>query len=141
MRGPIQSLDVSYFLHATEDPEKVDGAVKAFFGGIMEPESEVLEGHYGNRIIRVVHHLTGDEAASAFAELASRLPKGVRRDLTDRIEAHLDEHFALYLRLDKQKLIVGEAEVADADPVRVRVKPRLFTVRGGAASYFRRLIG
>jgi len=133
-------MEVSYFLHATEDADRVGKAVADLLGGIGEWRSDVLEGHYGNRIVRQVLKLKGDEAASAFAELLSRLPRGVKLELSAAIERYLDEHSALYLRLDKQKLLAGDPALADADPVRIRVKPRLHRLRGGAASYFRGLI-
>ena len=140
MKGPIQSLEVSYLVHATEDPERVRAAVSSLLGFGGEPQEDRLEGHFGNPILRVSYHLTGEEAQSGFDRLASRMGQALRTRLKGELGEHLDEHFALYLRLDKQELLSGNLEISDADPVRVRVKPRLYTARAGARALFAGLL-
>ncbi|MDG6901057.1 MAG: hypothetical protein JRM80_03765 [Nitrososphaerota archaeon] len=135
-RSQIQSLEVSYLVHATEDPEKIGSAVTSILGAVGEPEVDEMEGHFGNTIVRVSHHLTGEDAARAFTMLASRMEPGLKGRLRDELGLHLDEHYALYLRLDKQRMMAGKLELTDADPVRLRVKPRLYTARAGAPSLF-----
>jgi RNA binding exosome subunit len=66
--------------------------------------------------------------------------QSLRNQLKDELGEHLDEHSALYLRLDKQRLLSGRLELTDADPVRIRVKPRLYTAKGGARSLFAGLL-
>jgi len=73
LKGPIQSVEVSYFVHATEDPQKIAAAVESVFGFVGAPATEELEGHFGNAILTVNHHLTGEDAGSAFASLASKM--------------------------------------------------------------------
>ena len=141
MKGPIQSVEVSYLLHATEDPQRLDEAVKAMISSDTPPDVEELEGHFGNRILRVRFHLTGDEASRAFSGIVARLPQQLRDDLTNNLGTHLDEHVALFLRLDKQRLVSGFLAMGTADPVRVKVKPRTFLLRGGAQQLYSRLLG
>ena len=136
MKGPIRSVEVSYLVHATEDAEKLGSAVTTLIGLVGEPLVEEMEGHFGNSITRVSYHPTGDDAQSAFARLVSKMGPALKRQLRAEVGAHLDEHSALYLRLDKQQLVAGRMELADADPVRVRVKLRIHTVKGGAAPLF-----
>jgi RNA binding exosome subunit len=136
LKGPIQSLEVSYLVHATEDAGKIGSAVASFLGDIGEPKAEEMEGHFGNAITRIIYHLTGENAQRAFAELISKMDPSLKRRLRGEVGEHLDEHSALYLRLNKQRLLAGVLELTDADPVRLRVKPRLYTVKGGAASLF-----
>ncbi len=140
MKGPIQSLEVSYIVHATEDGGRIEEAVAALFGFPGEGEVDVLEGHFGNEIRRVEHHVTGEEAEAAFLALVGRMPQRLKEQLRGEIWQHLDEHSAFYVRLDKQRLLAGEPALADADPVRVRVKPRLITIKGSASSLFGRLL-
>ena len=141
MKGVIQSVEVTYFVHATEDQEKIGRAVGRLLGKNLTPETEALEGHFGNRILRVRVRLTGEEAESGFRRLVDSLPRGVLDKVISEVESHLDEHSALFVRLDKQDLVSGSVSLGDSDPVRVKVKPRAFMIRGGAAGFYARLMG
>jgi len=140
VKGPIQSLEASYFVHATEDAEKIAAAVVSLLDCPGEAKADEMEGHFGNSIIRVSYHITGDEAQRAFEQLSSKMGSGLKKRLKDELDNHLDEHWALYLRLDKQRLLSGKLELTDADPVRIRVKPRLYTAKGGARALFAGLL-
>jgi RNA binding exosome subunit len=137
MKPPIASLEATYFIHETEDPSKVDMAVKKLLGTEASAEKEALEGHFGNKIERARVHLTGDEAASSFSAIVRALPDAVRMELMSDLEPHLDEHSALFLRLDKQLLVSGKIALGAGDAVRLKVKPRLFLLKGGASGFYR----
>ena len=136
MKGQIQSLEVSYIVHATEDAGKIGEAVASLLDYAGEAKADEMEGHFGNSIVRVRYHIIGDDAQRAFERLASNMGQGVRKQLIDELDERLDEHSALYLRFDKQRLLSGRLELTDADPVRIRVKPRLYAAKGGARSLF-----
>ncbi|MDV3277700.1 MAG: hypothetical protein LYZ69_04445 [Nitrososphaerales archaeon] len=141
MKGQIQSVEVSYFIHATEDKARVDSAVAGLLGTDAEPAAEVLEGHFGNQIVLVKRHIVGEDASRVFGNIASRMPAEMKRSLKSELSKYVDEHSALYLRLDKQKLMSGEVGMADSDPVRVKVKPRLYLVKGSVSQFYGRLLG
>ncbi len=130
---------MTYLVHATEDPAKVSDAVSRLLGMEAGPEVEFLEGHFGNRIEKARVHLTGEEAGAAFTNLVAKMPLGMRRELVGDLEKFLDEHSALFLRFDKQLLVSGRLALASGDPVRVKVKPRIFLLKGGAAGFYGRL--
>lgn len=140
LKGPIQSLEVSYMVHATEDSAKISAAVTSLFGHLGGEKSDRLEGHFGNPIVRVTYHMTGEDAQRAFQRFASKMDLTLKKRLKVELDEHLDEHFALYLRLDKQRLLSGRLELTNSDTVRVRVKPRLYTAKGGARSLFAGLL-
>jgi len=140
LTSPIQSLEVSYLVHSTEDADKIRSAVERTLGVEAAPVTEELDGHYGNKIVHVVHRLTGEAASSALADVARRLPSSTRDELLQNIEAMMDEHSALYVRLDRQSLVRGELALGVSEPVRVRVKPRLFLMKGGAVKFFTELL-
>ena len=141
MKGPIQSLEVSYLVHSTEDPAKVNAAISELVSFEGEREVEEMKGHNGNTILRVRVLLTRDNATEAFARISQRLGEGLKKDLGRTISEHVDEHSALFLRFDKQKLVSGELSFADSDAVRIKVKPRPFLLRGIAPEFYARLIG
>jgi len=140
MTSAVQSLQVSYFVQMTEDEEKVRRAVAALLGGEPTEERQEAEGHYGNKILWVRVHLTGDEAESALGRIVSRLGADERRVIVGDLRGALDEHNALYIRLSKQVLVMnGSAVLASSDPIRVKVKPRSHLVKRDPEGFYARL--
>jgi RNA binding exosome subunit len=140
LKGPIQSIEVSYIVHATEDPQTLAKAVSTLLSVDAAPEEERMEGHFGNAITRVRYHLTGEDAAAALGCIAAHLPAVTKDRLKRGIWELVDEHSALYLRFDKQRLVLGTLEEGTGDPVRVRVKPRVFLLRGGAKEFYSKIL-
>jgi RNA binding exosome subunit len=136
LKGAIQSLDVSYLIHSTEDADVVSSAVTKLFGIEGSPEVEEMMGHFGNIISRVSYHLHGSDAVRSFEDFASKLPDPMRKELAQGIGQYLDEHSSLFVRLDKQKLVRGEVALGTHDSVRLKVKPRTFMIGGQADGFF-----
>ena len=134
--SPLQSLEVSYILHATEDPEKVGSAVARMIHTEALPEAQDLVGHFGNSITMVTLHLNGDDATEAFLALASRLPRELRSELIGGMDLYLDEHSSFFIRLDKQKLVGGKLAMGTRDAVRIKAKPRGYVMKGRARDFF-----
>jgi RNA binding exosome subunit len=136
LKGPIQSVEVTYLLHATEDHEKVNLKVSELIMAEEGPEVEEMQGHFGNRISKVRFHLTGEGAARAFEAVVAKLSQGAKSRLVAELGEHVDEHAALFFRLDKQLLMSGNLELGSSDPVRVKVKPRGFMVKGDPRDFY-----
>ena len=137
----IQSVEVSCFVHATEDGAKVKSAVVRALGVGEGPSEEPLEGHFGNPIIHLVWHASGDAAWTVFGRLVEFMGEGGRNEVLGGLERQTDEHGALYLRLDKQALVRGAALFSSSDPIRVRVKPRRFMMKGSTEQFYQKLMG
>jgi RNA binding exosome subunit len=140
LTSPIQSLEVSYLVHSTEDEDRIGSAVESMLGIKVAPTREELAGHFGNRIVHVSCRLTGEAASSAFAGLARRLSPSAKKELVESLGETVDEHSTLYIRLDRQSLVKAELAFGGGEPVRVRVKPRLFQMKGRASEFFRRML-
>ena len=140
MQREIQALEISCFVQATEDEGKIRGAIAKSFGLHQDPGKEDLEGHFGNAIIDLKWHLTGEQAWTSFRALVALLGETGRRELLRELGAYLDEHGALYIRLNKQTLISGMATLSSSDPVRVRVKPRHFMMKGPPSQFYERMM-
>jgi RNA binding exosome subunit len=140
MAKGVRSVEVSYLVHATEDGEKVAEAVARALGGGSEPVIEALEGHHGNPISKVTFQIEGEASDRAAASILSAIPSAVRRPIADEIELHLDEHGALYIRLDKQSVVLGRPALGDANPVRVRIKPVPFGLKEGPKALFQEML-
>ena len=142
MKSELQSLEISYFLQATEDEGKVRRAVSALLGvGDHPEERQEAEGHHGNAIVWIRHHLTGDAAAEGFREVVSHMGEDEKRAIIGDLSSGLDAHNALYIRLSKQVLVMnGTAVLGSSDPIRIKVKPRSYLVRGDPAGFYARLL-
>lgn len=140
MKGPVQSVEVSYLVHATEDSDKLMAAVSAALSIATPPDEERMEGHHGNPITRVRYHLTGDAAAGVLGQISAKLGEEAKHKVAGSLGESLDEHSDLYLRFDKQRLVEGILEEGTGDAIRVRVKLRGYMVRGRITEFYSRLL-
>jgi RNA binding exosome subunit len=139
LKAPLRSLEITYLVHATEDPEKLEGAVGSLLSGGAPSQTEEMEGHYGNAIGRVRVHITGEEAQEAFRRMVSALGREQKDEILGSLASHMDEHSALFIRFDKQALASGKLSLGPSDPVRVKVKPAPFLLGRDAAGFYARL--
>jgi RNA binding exosome subunit len=139
LKGPLRSLEITYLVHATEDPEKLEGAVGSLLSAEAPSQTEEMEGHYGNKIARVRVHITGQGAQDAFRRMVSGLGRGERDEILGSLASHMDEHSALFIRFDKQSLARGTLTLGSSDPVRVKVKPAPFLLGRDAPGFYARL--
>ncbi len=140
-KGEIQSLEISFFVHATEDESKVIEVIHSQLSIRDSPAMEVLEGYFGNRIVRVKYNVKGEEATRLFVHISSLISSQEKSRILGEIERNLDEHSALYLRFSKQELMARRLVLFENDPVRVKVKPRAYLMRGDPGVFYGRIMG
>lgn len=125
-RKPLH-VEVSLFVHATEDPEKVLKAVKNIFPADyvedIEFEKSELLGYYKNPIT-VLKVIIGDKvlAAAFLKNLLRRLEAQDRTLLSSELEEYTDSKGNLYMRLDKQDAFQGKIRLCYVDPIHVKIK-------------------
>ena len=139
MSEEIQSLEIVYFVQATEDVERLDDAVMEKLKVSDAATLDELEGHFGNPIVRARHHLTGDEAMAVFRNLITLIGSEGVSELLRSLDLYLDEHKSLYVRLNKQELLRGIARLSSIDSVRIKVKPRGF-MKGDVRKFYARMM-
>ena len=121
--SPIQSVEISTIAHATEDTSKVENALRRLLLGTSLPFTRrYLEGHYRNPIVRVDTRLSRKDAVRFAETLMRDLPRSERLRIQRNLALHSDDEGNLYIRLDKQKLFLGEVRLGEEDPVRVKIK-------------------
>jgi len=125
---PITYIDIRFFVHATEDPNKVTEAVRRLLPTQYIDEivfkSSNLKGHYGNPITLFETRIKKKEIIKALVEnLSSGLGELDKEALLGEIGSHIEKG-SLYIRLDKQAAFQGEFELCSADPVRMRIRLR-----------------
>jgi len=120
---PIQSVELSTIAHATEDPNKVDKALQNLLQDIHQQFARhYLEGHHGNPIVKIEAKLTDENASQLAYSLVRKLSKSERLTLLRNLQLHSDGDGNLYIRLDKQRLLQGTLQIAEDDPIRVKIK-------------------
>ncbi len=125
---PIAYIDIRFFAHATEDPEKVVTAVQHVLpSNHMEDtvfRKSKLQGHYGNPIILFETKIKNREAIKALVQnLSSRLDELDKETLLREIHLYLEKG-SLYIRLDKQAAFQGKIRLCKSDPIRLRIRFR-----------------
>jgi len=125
---PIAYIDIRFFVHATEDLNKVVQAAQR----ILPPDyvdsisfkRSSLRGHYGNPITVFETRIKGREIIKAFIEnLSTSLNALAKETLLSEIGLHVEKG-SLYIRLDKQAALQGDFKLCAADPIRVRIRFR-----------------
>lgn len=125
MKFPIGYVDVRVFAHATEDVDKVLGAIR----NVLPPElhetvifkKKNLAGHYGNPIVLFEARIKDKiMAQTVFEKLSSGLSTLDKEILSGEIDQRF-ERGNLYLRVDKQSAYLGEFKLSSADPIHFRI--------------------
>ncbi|AKG39187.1 MAG: RNA-binding domain-containing protein [Infirmifilum sp.] len=140
------SVEISSFIHATEEEERVLQAVK----NLLPPDLRNLEyvdvkksisyGYYGNPIVFLSLNFPESQVDEITLYILSHLPKGDIKSILDDFE----KRFArgrLYLRFDKQEAYYGNLKLSEGDEVIkcvIKFKPHL-RKRGDFESVFKEL--
>lgn len=82
-----------------------------------------MEGHYGNPIITFEAQLTEPTDIEEFkAFFLTQLSKIDRLSIVRELGLHTDTDGNLFIRIDKQMMARGKAQLGQDDPIRVRMK-------------------
>jgi RNA binding exosome subunit len=122
---PIAYIDIRVFAHATEDPDKVQNAVRNVIPAILIDtvvfEKANLTGHYGNPIILFETRIKERTVAQAvFEKLSLGLSMLDKEFLSSEIKQHFDKG-NLYIRLDKQSAYLNEMKFSQTDSIHFRI--------------------
>ena len=118
--APIRRIEARTYCHATEAEERVAAAL-LFAVPEGETSREELEGHFGNRLVRLTRRVEKRPGIRVVWERwsAAGIPAAIGQD----VEARVDEDGVLHFRLDKQAAYQERLELAkDSDPIDVRLK-------------------
>lgn len=121
----VSNLEISFFSHATEDPEKVLRAAKNLFPPDLKIETEFksskLRGYFGNPIISFKGKVKRKEAFELFKYIINQLSQ-TERDLIVRDLGLYMDGSNLYLRLNKQSAYRKRFRLGKEDPIRIKVR-------------------
>jgi len=124
-KPPIAYIDIRVFAHATEDPAKVQTAVRNLLPEELAQtlvfEKTDCTGHHGNSIILFTVKLTNKKLLPAAVEKIGRELSALDKEELDcDIKLHLEKS-NLYLRFDKQSAFLGALRFAKHDPIHLKI--------------------
>ena len=124
-KPPIGYIDIRVFAHATEDPDKVQTAVRNLLP-IELAETIIfqktnLTGHHGNPIILITVKMTDKKTLpSALEKIGPNLNSLDKEELCRDLKLHLEKR-NLYLRFDKQAAFLGTIKFTQNDPIHFKI--------------------
>ena len=141
--GVVHSVEISTIAHATDDLEKVQTALNHILPdsllGRQVFTRRYMEGHHGNPIVTFEAKLTKPNDVMEFIEhFLKQLSRSERLRVERDLDLHSDEDGNLFIRLDKQRAYLGAVELADEDPIRVRLK--FSKLKGDAKNLMRQIL-
>jgi RNA-binding protein len=124
-KPPIAYIDIRVFAHATEDPTKVQTAVRnvlpAELAQILVFEKTSCTGHHGNPIILFTSKLTDKKLLpKALEKIGTNLGSLDKEELNRDIKLHIEKG-NLYLRFDKQSAFLGTLKFSQNDPIHLKI--------------------
>ncbi|TRO51183.1 hypothetical protein E2P71_09460 [Candidatus Bathyarchaeota archaeon] len=121
----VRQVELSVFIHATEDRSKVIKAVRSLFPKDAEFPSYTetnLDGYFGDPITTLTFLVKNRRPASdLFEHIVENLDSLDYVTLLDELAQRIDETKNLYLRFDKQKAYHGRFVLERHDSIRVKV--------------------
>ena len=123
---PVQHLEITTFVHATEDHVKVVKAVSNLFPEDVDlpPYEEVkLSGVFGDKLTTLKWVLKNRRPATeVFNKVVKGLPSIDLLELTESLDSRIDENKNMYMRVDKQKAFLGVMKLENHDPIRLKAR-------------------
>ena len=124
-KPPIGYIEIRVSAHATEDPQKVQTAVRnllpAELAETLVFEQENLTGHHGNPIILFTASLTDKKTLpETLKKIGDNLNSLDKEALSENLKLHLEKR-NLYLRFDKQSAYQGTIRFSQNDPVHFKI--------------------
>jgi RNA binding exosome subunit len=124
-KAPIAYITIRVFSHATEDPEKVQTAVRNTLpeglAANLTFTRTSLTGHHGNPITLFEAKLENRQALpTALQKIALSLSSLDKEQLGSKMKQHIEKR-NLYLRFDKQNAFQGKLRFASNDPIHFKI--------------------
>ncbi len=140
MKPVFSSVELSFFIHSTEDADRLCSLVCDAVG-LNESEivRENLEGYFGNHLISAKSHIVGHRANNLADRIWKKMEASSKIKFLNELEKSVDEHDTLYLRLDRQSL-KDFISLSDDEPVHVKLKPSFREDRNSMIRAYRELV-
>jgi len=119
----VRSLDISVFVHATEDESKVEKAVRNMVPDTIRDyvfKRQELSGHHNDPLTILSTKIRRKGAGEMLRQIIGSLTSLDQQRILDEQEDRMDESGNLYIRLDKQRAYRGKVFLHEIDPIRLK---------------------
>jgi len=132
---------IGMILHATEDYQKISGALYDMFG--IEKDDIFLgklSGHFGNPILMLSIEMKKKHAEGFLKKMISLISKTQMTDMMENLEGRINDA-TLYLRFSKQKFVEKTLVFEEKDPVRISIYTPVYVKKELNSTYRTLLVG
>lgn len=124
-KNPTAYITITTFSHATEDPEKVQTAIRNTLPEALTENltftQTALTGHHGNAITIYEVKLTDKQALPITLEkIGQSLTSLDKETLSNEITQHIEKR-NFYLRFNKQNAYQGTLKLSTNDPIHFKI--------------------
>lgn len=134
MAGPRVRVGVNAIVHATEREDAIAGALEMLGASREAQRRTIVEGHFGNPIVRISAAMSGRDATHTVHILGSALGWQSGAKARSEIGEHVFDA-ALHIRLDKQELVMGRIVHDASGAVRVRISVPAYGTQSAQDAY------
>ena len=124
-KTPIAYVTIRVFSHATEDPEKVQAAIRNMLPETLAENlvftATPLTGHHGNSIVIYETKLADRQVLlQVLGKIGASLNSLDKEQLCSEMQLRIEKR-NLFLRFDKQTAYLGTLKLASNDPIHFKV--------------------
>ena len=126
----VHSVNISVFVHATEEEDKVLNVLKRFLSEDAKVQKEHATGHFRNPIDVLTVKITKPRDIAKFLDfIKQNLLKDDIHKLLNDLNCYVDDEGVLFIRINKQEAARNSFKLGKKDPILVRVKIAAYPAR------------
>jgi len=126
----VHSVNISVFVHATEEEDKVLNVLKRFLSEDAKVQKEHATGHFRNPIDILTVKITKPRDTAKFLDLIRQnFSKDDIHKILNDLNRYVDDEGVLFIRINKQEAARNSFKLGKKDPILVRVKIAAYPAR------------
>ena len=126
----VHSVNISVFVHATEEEDKVLNVLKRFLSEDAKVQKEHATGHFRNPIDILTVKITKPRDTAKFLDLIRQnFSKDDIHKILNDLNRYVDDEGILFIRINKQEAARNSFKLGKKDPILVRVKIAAYPAR------------
>ena len=126
----VHSVNISVFVHATEEEDKVLNVLKRFLSEDAKVQKEHATGYFRNPIDILTVKITKPRDTAKFLDLIRQnLSKDDIHKILNDLNRYVDDEGVLFIRINKQEAARNSFKLGKKDPILVRVKIAAYPAR------------
>lgn len=121
------SVKISTIIHATEDPKKVERAIRNLCLAELSKGFTInrAKGHHGNEIATSVFTIRDAKSVQSFlSNMWNGFSQLDKTEVYSSLASRVDRSGTLFLRIDKQEALKRGVRLQNTDPIKIEISFR-----------------